>query len=151
MSCCCVVLHIVCVISSCTIIPCLLVMIPHQPVVKLTGINGGHREEVQQEQQHRRRRAWFCHPPASSSEASHPARPIYNIPSNGRERAERGLVVPETVAHLNLGTAAEAQQQPEEGGKRGRWCSVYRVRCLGAGGVSATALSPPADSQSGCW
>lgn len=55
---------------------CLSVMIARQPVVKLTGINGGHRQKARQEQQHRRRKAWLSHPPASSSEASHPARPI---------------------------------------------------------------------------
>ncbi|KAK1880794.1 Carbamoyl-phosphate synthase large chain [Dissostichus eleginoides] len=78
----------------------LITMIAHQPVVKLTGMNGG--EAAQQEQQPRRTRSRFSlHPAASSGEASHPARPIYNITFNGKERAsipvpERGLVVPGT-------------------------------------------------------
>lgn len=87
-------------------------------MVKLTGINGGHGQETQQEQQHRRRQAWFSHPPASSSEASHPARPINNIPFSGMKRASRSVPERRTCAgdeaHLNLDAAAEAQQQPEE-------------------------------------
>lgn len=73
-----------CFLSLCTLsfcCCCLPAMIAHQPVVQLTGFNGGRREEEaqQEQQQHRRRQAPRRHPPASSFGASHPARPIYLI------------------------------------------------------------------------
>ena len=55
---------------------------------ELTGVDRGHGQTAQQEQQPRRTQTRVRHPPAaSSSEPSHPAWPIYDLPSNGTEPA----------------------------------------------------------------
>lgn len=117
-----------CVCSAGTFLPtsslallCLPAVIAHQPVVQLTGFNGGRREEgAQQEQRQRgRRQARFRHPPASSCGASHPARPIYriafkasetSIPRPVRGEPEGGLVVPE----MRLSGSCELQQKRQQ-------------------------------------
>lgn len=107
-------------------------------------MNGGHGEEAQQEQQqHRRTQARFIHPPASSNEPLHPARPIYNIPFNGREASipagagKRGDLLcrrrgsPELAGRCSRSTGADGagREETEEGSaavRDGRPCLACR-------------------------